>query len=121
MTVKKQLERLSKVVELKDDVDRNVAVTEAHAAEVAGQLKDTTMQYAKLMMTPASGSLCNVDKMLKALNAIDAKTHEVSAHEEVTQRNAAKAREMQASVAALQVQAVLALARFWTEAAAASR
>ena len=121
MTAVKQLERLIKVVQLKGDVDRNVAKTEAHAAEVAGQLKDTTMQYAKLLITPASGSLCNVDEMLKALNAVDARAHEVAAHEEVTKRNAAKAREMQASVAALQVQAVVALAKSWMEAAAASR
>ena len=119
--MEKQLERLLEVVQLKDDVDRNVAKTEAHAAEVAGQLKDTTTQYAKLLMTPASGSLCNVDEMLKALNAVDAKAHEVSAHEEVTKRSAAKAREMQATVAALQVQAVLGLAKSWTEAAAVSR
>lgn len=50
MTVRELLERLSKLAEVKDDVDRNVAVTEAHATEVAAQLEELIMHYAGLSM-----------------------------------------------------------------------
>ena len=125
MSLKELLERLSELGEMKANADRNVTEAEARAVEMDARYEE---QYADewLCKQPPrafdpESSTDQPSERLQALMAIFMEVHKCFEDIMAAPRRAALARAEQASVAAMQAQAVLALAlaRAWTEAAAA--
>ena len=110
MTVKELLERLVELAEVKADVARNVTEADAHVREVAARYKEIITQLAMLCTYPRSSdtvrSTSEAGERHWVLMALGTGEQNMVA----AQQRAAVAREKQASVAAMQVQALLALA-----------